>query len=68
MLIDCKNRQDFDSALFLHLHTLDNKEVNNDLFYKEPVHNEEETLNSTNRISYSISILLILTIVSIFIV
>ena len=37
ILIDCKNRQDFDSALFLHVNTLDNKQINNDLFYKEPV-------------------------------
>ena len=71
MLIDCKNRQDFDSALFLHLHTLDNKEINNDLFYKEPVNNDEENdetiLNSTNRIKYSLTITLVILFISIFI-
>ena len=66
MLIDCKNRQDFDSALFLHLHTLDNKEINQELFYKEPVNNDE-ILNATNKVNYSINTLLILTIISIFI-
>ena len=43
-----------------------NKEINQELFYKEPVNNDE-ILNATNKVNYSINTLLILTIISIFI-
>ena len=65
ILIDCKNRQDFDSALFLHVNTLDNKQINNDLFYKEPVTliDQEILISSTNKTKYSLSTLLLMLIV-----
>jgi hypothetical protein len=64
--IDCKNRQDFDSALFLHVDMIDNIPVNYDLFYKEPINNENELKNSSNKINYPFYFILI--ILAIFIV
>jgi hypothetical protein len=46
--IDCKNRQDFDSALFLHMDNINDIPINLESFYKEPINDEYEISGSFN--------------------
>lgn len=45
--IDCKNRQDFDSALFLHMDNINDIPINLETFYKEPINDEYDMSSSS---------------------
>jgi len=46
--IDCKNRQDFDSALFLHMDNINDIPINLETFYKEPINDEYDNMSSSS--------------------
>ena len=63
IIVNCKNRIEFDSALFLQMDSIKSLEGNLDqnLFYVDPICNEkEEILNSANRIENNFFIIVFL--------
>ena len=63
LIVNCKNRIEFDAALFLQMDSIESLEGNLDqnLFYVDPICNEkEEILNSANRIENNFFIIIIL--------
>lgn len=68
----CHSRTDFDSALFLHLKKINSCAVVENLFFKEPIvnenteENEENTENSTSLLKINNILLLFIAILSFF--
>ena len=58
--IDCKNRQDFDSALFLHMDNINDIPINQEMFYKEPINDEYEIISDSTKLkkNYFLNIVL----------
>lgn len=65
LIVNCKNREEFDAALFLQMDSIKSLEENLDknLFYVDPIYNnQEEILNYGNRIKNNFLILIFLFI------
>jgi hypothetical protein len=59
--INCKNRKEFDNALFFHSNTLDSIPL--DMFYKEPINDEgNDNINSAKTITGTFYLLSLTTI------
>ena len=57
--INCKNRKEFDNALFFHSDNIGDIPVDLDIFYKEPINDEgDDKINSSHKLKVTFSLFL----------
>lgn len=64
--INCKSRQQFDSALFVHVPELGSTQIDQNLFYKDPIYiDDEDRINSSNKIKLNLYLFYLLFLIAI---